>query len=135
MKSGDKVSLSVLRILNSEIKNKEIEKGSPLPDDAVLGVILSQVKKRRDSIEAYEKGGRPELADQEKLEVDILSKYLPEQMSEEEVKAYVKEAIRNAGASGPSDLGKVMGTLVPKLKGKADNALVSKIVKEELGKL
>lgn len=135
MKSGDKVGTSVLRMLNSEIKNREIDKGASLSDDLVMDVIVSQVKKRRDSIEAYEKGGRQDLVEQEKSELDILSKYLPEQMSKDEIRKIVADAINELGAGNQSELGKVMGVLVPKLKGKADNTLVSRIVKEELSKM
>lgn len=135
MRAGDKVGTSVLRMLNSEIKNKEIALGSALSDEAVLQVVSSQAKKRRDSIEAYEKGGRPDLAEQEKVELKILTRYLPEQVNEAEIRKSVSAAISELGAKSPSEMGKVMGVLVPRLKGKADNSLVSKIVKEELGKL
>lgn len=135
MKSGDKVGTSVLRMLNSEIKNREIDKGASLSNDLVIDVIVSQIKKRKDSITAYQKGGRQDLAEQEKSELDILSKYLPEQMSEGEIRKFIADTINELGASSQSEMGKVMGVLVPKLKGKADNALVSKIVKEELNKI
>lgn len=135
MKSGDKNSLSVLRMLNSEIKNKEIDKGASLSDDLIIDVIVSQIKKRRDSIDAYQKGGRQDLVRQEKSELDILNKYLPEQMSEGEIRKIVADTISELGAASQSEMGKVMGALAPKLKGKADNALVSRIVKEELNKV
>lgn len=135
MKSGDKISVSVLRMLNSEIKNREIENGGQLSDGSIIETISSQAKKRRDSIDAYEKGGRQDLADQEKIELEILNKYLPEQMSEDEIREQVKNAIKELNAQSPSDMGKVMSLLTPKLKGKMDNSLVSKIVKEELSKI
>jgi len=135
MKQGDKVKTSVLRILNSEIKNKEIDKGVSLSDEMVIEVIMSQAKKRKDSIEAYKQGGRQDLIDQEQTELEILSRYLPEQMSEEEIRNAVSGAIQEIGAKSPSEMGKVMGVLVPKLKGKADNSVVSRIVKEELSKM
>lgn len=135
MKSGDKVGTSVLRMLNSEIKNKEIDKGASLSDDLVIDVIVSQIKKRRDSITAYQKGGRQDLVEQEKSELDILNKYLPEQMNEDEIRKIVADTISELGVGSQSEMGKVMGVLVPKLKGKADNSLVSKIVKKELGKV
>lgn len=135
MKSGDKRSVSVLRMLNSEIKNKEIEKGRILSDDLIVGVITSQAKKRKDSITAYKEGGREDLAEQEEKELDILKKYLPEQMNEEEIKKEVKKAVKELNGSGASDIGKVMGFLTTKLKGKADNSVVSKIAKEELDKI
>lgn len=135
MKSGDKRAVSVLRMLNSEIKNKEIEKGRTLSDDLIVGVITSQAKKRKDSITAYKEGGREDLAEQEEKELDILKKYLPEQMNEEKIRKEVENAVKELNASGASDIGKVMGFLTTKLKGKADNSVVSKIAKEELEKL
>lgn len=135
MKSGDKLALSVLRMLNSELKNREIEKGEELSDEAVLEVVSKQAKKRKDSIAAYNQGGRSELAEQEQLELDILNKYLPEQMGEEELRRVISETINETGAKEASEMGKVMGALMPKIKGKADNSLASKIVKEELDKI
>lgn len=134
MKQGDKVKVSVLRILNSEIKNREIEKGTMLSDEMVIEVIMSQAKKRKDSMEAYGQGGRQDLIDQERAELEILDHYLPEQMGEDEVRNLVSETLRELGIKNPSEMGKVMGVLAPKLKGKADNSVVSRIVKEELGK-
>lgn len=134
MKQGDKTKTSVLRILSSEIKNKEIEKGTTLSDEMVMEVIMSQAKKRRDSMEAYKQGGRQDLTRQEQAELEILNNYLPEQMNEEEIRNIVSDTIRELGAKSPSEMGKVMRVLVPKLKGKADNSVVSRIVKEELEK-
>lgn len=135
MKSGDKQAVSVLRMLNSEIKNREIEKGGTLPDDLIVGVIISQAKKRRDSIAAFKEGGREDLMEQEEKELDILKKYLPKQMNEEEIRKEAENAVKELNGSGASDIGKVMGFLTTKLKGKADNSVVSKIAKEELEKL
>ena len=132
MKSKDENTLLVLRGLKSSLKNKEIEKQKDLDDTDVMGVIQSQIKSRRDSVELYEKGGRAELADKEKKEIDILQKYLPEQMSEEEIRTIVKKAIEQTGATEIKDMGKVMGSVMPETKGKADGSLISKIVKEEL---
>ncbi|KKT16411.1 MAG: hypothetical protein A2654_00135 [Candidatus Nealsonbacteria bacterium RIFCSPHIGHO2_01_FULL_43_31] len=131
---------SVLRLLLAAILNKEKEKryklkedkDVPLIDEEIIDVILSEIKKRREAIELYEKGGRHELADKEKKEAVMLQKYLPEQMPEEELGKIVKEAIKKVGAKEQKDMGKVMQELMPKTKGKADASLISKIVKELL---
>lgn len=132
MKGKDENTLLVLRSLKSALKNKEIEKQKDLEDADVMGVIQSQIKSRRDSVDMYEKGGRAELAEKEKKEIEILQKYLPEQMSEAEVRELVKKAIADTGASEIKDMGKVMGSVMPQTKGKADGSLISRIVKEEL---
>lgn len=132
MKSKDENTLLVLRGLKSALKNKEIEKKAELKDEDVMGVIQSQIKSRRDSVDMYEKGGREELAQKEEVEIAVLQKYLPEQMSEEEVRALVKKAISETGASEIKDMGRVMGSVMPQTKGKADGSLISRIVKEEL---
>ena len=149
-KAKEELRVSVLRMLNSSIKNKEfdkraklskggvadvdIEKQSQLTDEEVLSVIGTEAKRRKDSIEQFKSGGRPELATQEERELAILAAYLPEQMGEDEVRKIVVESIKESGASGAADLGKVMKVLMPKVKGKADGGLVNKIVKEELEK-
>jgi len=97
-----------------------------------MSAIEKQVKQRKDSIEQYEKAGRNDLVDKEKKELELLEKYLPEQMGEEEIRNLIKEAISQTGATTMADMGNVMGALMPKTKGKADGSLVSKIVREEL---
>ena len=134
MKAKEEEQTSVLRMLKSALKNKEIETKKELEDPDILTVLQSQIKSRRDSVEMYEKGGRPELAEKEKKEIEILSKYLPEQMTKEEIKQQVAAAISETHAQKMSDMGKVMGNLMIKLKGKADPSLVSQIVKDELSK-
>ena len=136
------VEVSVLRQLLATILNKEKEKrfksgeekDIQLTDEEVIEVISTEVKKRKEAITEYEKGERPELVEKEKRELEILEKYLPEQLSEEEIKKLVKEAIEKVGASEPKDMGKVMSELMPQVKGKADGSQVSKIVKELLTK-
>lgn len=126
---------SVLRMLLSGINYFEIQKGGAgytATDEDVMTVIQSEAKKRRDSIEQYTNANRMELADKEKEELEILSRYLPEQMGEEEIRILVDEAIKQTGASSISDIGKVMGALMQKTKGKADGGVVSNIVKEKL---
>ena len=105
-----------------------------MTDEQVLEVISSEIKKRKDAIALYEQGKRPELAEREKKEIDILKKYLPEQLSEEELRKLVSESIEKTGASEMKDMGKIMADLMPKVKGKADNSEISKIVKELLSK-
>jgi len=142
--------LSVLRMVMAAVLNKEKEKRSKLnkegeeeskldemselKDEEILDVISSEAKKRKDSIEQYEKGGRQDLVDQEKKELEILTEYLPEQMSEEEVRKIIIEKIEELGVSGPQDTGKAMGAIMPILKGKADGGIVNNIVQEELKK-
>jgi hypothetical protein len=117
---------------NKEMKESELEKESKLQEEEIIEVISFEIKKRREAIEGFEKGGRNEAAQKEKEEMEILKKYLPEQLSEEEIKNIVKEAIERSGAKEQKDMGKVMAILMPKVKGKADGGLVSKIVKELL---
>lgn len=135
MKDQDELQKSVLRMLLSAITYYEINKGGAgyeATDEDVLAAIDKQVKQRKDSIEQFEKAGRQELADKEKEEMQILEKYLPEQMSEDDVRAIVKNAITQTGATSASDMGKVMGAVMPQVKGKADGNVVGKIVREEL---
>jgi uncharacterized protein YqeY len=134
LKSGDRIKTSVLRLLKSALKNKEIELQRPLTDDDCLSVISSQIKQRKDSIEQYEKAGRADLAANEKAELDILTQYLPDQLSQEGIIQLIKETIKETGAKGPKDMGIVMKALMPKIKGRADGKLVNRIVKEVLEK-
>ncbi len=132
LKSKDKVRLSTIRMLQSLIKNAEIEKRGELTEEEVISLLMKYAKQRRESIELYEKGGRQDLVEKEKRELEIVESYLPKQMDEEEIRRLVKEAIEKTGASSPKDIGKVMQYLMPKVKGRADGSIVSKIVKESL---
>jgi uncharacterized protein YqeY len=135
MLAKDEQRLSTIRMLKSALQYYEINKGGAgysATDEDVLDVVEKEVKKRRESIEMYKTGGRQELADKEEKELQILLAYLPEQMSEDEVKKLVDEAVNSTGASTMQDMGKVMGALMPKVKGKADGNLVSKLVREKL---
>ena len=135
MLARNELRTSVLRMLISAINYYEINKGGAgyeATEEDILGVIQNQAKQRRDSIEEYKKANRPELADKESLELEILSVYLPAQMGEDEITKLVKEAISQTGATSMADMGKIMGALMPKIKGKADGNLVSGIVKKEL---
>lgn len=135
MLARDELKTSVLRMLLSSISYLETNKGGAgyeATEEDVMSSIQKEAKQRRDSIEEFEKAGRQELADKEQKELELLQKYLPEQLSEEEIKKFVEEAIAQTGASSISDMGKLMGSLMPKIKGKADGNLVSKIVRELL---
>ncbi len=133
MKARDAVKVSTLRLLGSLIKYKEIEAKKDLDDEGVLAVLSTAVKQRRESIEQYEKGNRPDLADKERAELAIIQGYMPAQLGRDEVAALVKETIAETGAAGAKDMGKVMKALMPKVKGKADGKLVNELVKELLG--
>ena len=133
MKSKDRLKLSTIRLVRAEIKNAEIEKGESLNEDDVTGVLARELKKRRESMVLYEEGGRPELVEKEGKEAAILEEYLPEQLGHEEVEALVDEAIEATGAGSVKEIGKVMGILMPKVKGRADGTVVSGIVKAKLG--
>ncbi len=132
LKSGERLKISVLRLLKSALKNKEIELQRPLTDDDCLSVISSQIKQRRDSIEQYDKAGRSDLAQNEKAELDILAGYLPRQLSQEEIDQLIMETIKEIGARGLKDMGAVMKVLMPKVKGGADGKIVNQRVKEIL---
>ncbi len=132
MKKGDKVRQSVIRLTRAEIQNAEKAKGKALDDSAVIDILSREVKKRRESIEQFEKGKRQDLVAKEKAELDILLEYLPTQMSRDEIEALVRNIIEEVGARGPGDKGRVMGKLMPQVKGKAEGKLVSDIVNELL---
>jgi len=132
MKAGDALKTSTVRMLKAAINNAEMAKKVSFTDEEVFRVIAASIKQRRDSIEQYKKGNRPELAAQEEAELVILQSYLPAQMSEEELRALVARVIAETGAGAVKDMGKVMGKLMPLLKGRAENSLVSSIVRENL---
>ncbi len=135
MRSGNNEVRDVLRMVDSMIKNAEIEKGKReegLTEDEMLDVLSRAVKQRYDSIEQYKKGGRVDLAEKEQTEVEILKKYLPEELSEEELRAIVKDVLAEIKAENKSDFGKAMGVIMPKIKGRADGNLVRKVLEEFL---
>lgn len=133
LKSGEKEKLSTLRMLVSAVKYKEVDTKRPLNDEEIHQVIGTLVRQRQDSVEQYTKGGRADLAEKEEREIDILKAYLPPQMSADELRAIIKKAAAEAGASTPKDMGKLMKAVMPEVKGKADGKLVNDIVKEVLG--
>lgn len=132
LKSGEKNVVSTLRMLLSSIKNKEIQVMREIDYEEVLNVIEKEIKQRHEAAEGFAKGGRVESANKEKEEAEILKKYLPEQMGEEEVKKIVVETITASGATALADMGKVMASLKEKLGGKADMGLVANLVREKL---
>ncbi len=135
MLARNELKTSVLRMLISAINYYEIQKGGAgyqATEEDILGVMQNQAKQRRDSIEQFKTAGRQELVDKETKELEILSAYLPEQMNEEEITRLVKEAIAQTGATSMQDMGKLMGALMPKVKGKADGNVVNSIVRKEL---
>jgi len=131
-KERNPLALSALRMALADIKNREIEARGELADDAILKALASMVKKRRESIELFLKGNRPELAEKEQAEIVVLEFYLPNGLSEAEVEALAREAIAAAGAGAPSDMGRVMKELMPKVAGRADGKLVSEVVRRLL---
>jgi len=133
MKGGEKARLKVLRMLTAAIKQKEIDERIELDDPQVLAIIDKQVKQRRESIEQYTAGGRPELAEAEQAEIEILSNFLPEQLGDDELAAMIDQAIADTGAESMADMGTVMGQLKPKVQGRADMKQVSAAVRSKLG--
>ena len=132
MKNRDKETTSALRMAISELKKEEIDKQIELEDEQVIQILQRMIKQRKDSYTQFSDAGRNELAEKEQKEIDILSEFLPEQLSEEELSSMVLEVIKETGAEGPQDMGKVMGSLKQRIQGNADMGLVSKIVKETL---
>ena len=132
LKAGEKLKVSSLRLLLSAVKYKEVDLKRELSDEETQQIIATLIRQRQDSVEQYRKGGRDELADKEEAEIVILRAYLPPQMSAEELRAVVKEAAEKTGATGPGDMGKLMGVVMPLVKGKAEGRAVSDMVKEVL---
>ncbi|WP_119719141.1 GatB/YqeY domain-containing protein [Cognatilysobacter tabacisoli] len=132
MKSGDKHSLGVIRLVNAAIKQKEVDERIELDDAAVIAVLDKMVKQRRDSVTQYEAAARADLAEIEQAEIGVIERYLPAKLGEAEIQAAIAAAIAETGAAGPADIGKLMGALKPKLAGQADMGLVSKLVKQAL---
>jgi uncharacterized protein YqeY len=133
MKSGAKDKVSALRMLVAALKNKQIDKRAPLTDTEVMETVRSLIKQRKDSIEQFAKGGRQDLVDKETAEVSVLEVYLPQQLGRDEIERMVREAIAQTGAQGAKDMGKVMKALMPAVAGRADNKLLSELVKNALG--
>ena len=135
MKSKDKETLTVLRMVKGAIQLEEINKKQELNDEEVISVLSKQIKTRKESIIEFEKAGRDELVSQTQGEIEILNKYMPEQLSEEDIIKVIDDAFAEIKPEKPSDMGKLMGVVTPKLKGKADMSFVSKTIKEKLANL
>jgi uncharacterized protein len=133
MKAREPVRVGALRMLMTAVKNTEVEKLHELSDDEVLEVIAREAKRRRESIEAFSKGGRTDLVEKETGELAVLEAYLPAKLSDAELSALVDQAVAETGASSPKQMGEVMKALMPKLRGRADGAQVSAMVKARLG--
>jgi uncharacterized protein YqeY len=132
MKAKAKQRLSVIRMVRGAVRQAEIDGKKELDDPSVISIISKEVKSRRDSIEEFRKGKRDDLVKQTEDEIAVLMPYLPQQLSEDEVRELVKSAVAQTGASSQKDMGKVMGVLMPKLKGRADGKMVNAIVREFL---
>jgi uncharacterized protein len=132
-KEEGKLRLSVIRLARAAIKNAEIDKKTEFTDAEVIEILAREVKMRRDAIIEFEKANRPDTVDTLNQEISILMDYLPQQLSEEKIRQMAQEIITQAGAQGLKDLGKVMGAITPKTKGRADGKLVNQIVRELLG--
>jgi uncharacterized protein YqeY len=132
MKGGDKHSLGVIRLVNAAIKQKEVDERIELDDTAVIAVLDKMVKQRKDSVSQYQAAGRDDLAQVELDEIVVIERYLPAKMGETEIRAAIDAAIAETGATGPADMGKLMGALKPRLAGQADMGLVSTLVKQRL---
>lgn len=132
MKNQDKETLAVIRMVKGAIQMEELNTKKELSDEEVISIVSKQIKTRKESIVEFEKGGRQDLIDKTQSEIEILEKYLPEQLSEEEVNSVIEEAFNEIKPESMKDMGKLMGYLNPKLKGRCDMGNVSKIIREKL---
>ena len=132
MKAGEKERLGTIRLMNAAIKQKEVDERIEVDDTQVLAILEKMMKQRKDSVSQYEGAGREDLAAVERAEMAIIQQYLPAKLSEAEVLAAIDAVIANTGATGPADMGRLMGVLKPALAGKADMGEVSKLVKQRL---
>lgn len=132
MKSKEKDRMQVLRLLRSDLKKAKIDKRGDFTEEDAQQVINKAAKNRRESIESYKKGDRQDLVEEEQKELEVIEEYLPEQMSDDEIKELIDQVIEETGASGMQDMGKVMGTIMPKVRGKADGSKVQAIVRSKL---
>jgi uncharacterized protein len=135
MKSGDKERLGVIRLINAAIKQREVDERIQLDDTQVLSVLEKMLKQRRDSVSQFQAAGRTDLADKETFEIGVIQSYMPAQLSAADVDAIVTATIAEAGATGPKDMGKVMGLVRPKVAGKTDMGKLSEIIKGKLAAL
>ena len=132
MKSGDRTRLATMRLLAAAVKNREVEVGHDLSEEEFVEVVTREAKRRREAVDAYTKGDRPELAEKERAEAAILQAYLPEQLSEDEVRGLIEEAIEATGADGPGEVGKVMAWIMARHRGRVDGSKVNAMARERL---
>lgn len=132
-KDGDKLKLSTIRLVRAAVKNKEIELRRELRDEDVVQVISTLIRQRLESIEQFKKGGRKDLVDKEEAELSILRSFMPPQLSREEIKELVQQVVKELQATGAKDMGRVMKEVIPRVAGRADNRVVSEVVREVLG--
>ena len=135
MRNKDAIKRTVIRTLLSEIRNAEISSQKDLQEGDIEGVMSKQAQQRKDSIEAFGEAGRQDLVDKETAELNIISEYLPEQMTEVEIEGFIADIFKKVDATGPSDMGKVMGALMPLVKGRADGKVVNAMVTAKLKEL
>jgi len=135
MKNQDKELLAVIRMVKGAISLDEIDKKRELNDDEIIDVISKQIKTRKESIVEFEKGNRTDLIEKTQSEIEILNKYMPEQLSEEEIKEEINKVFEEINPTGMSDMGKIMGKVTPIFRGKADMSFVSKVIKEKLSNI
>ena len=133
MKEKDRSALNAIRMITNDIKNREIELRRELDDGEIAQLISAQVRKREEAIEQFRKGNRMDLVEEESRQVELLKSYLPKPLSQEELSQMIDEAIEEAGAKSPKDLGKVMRLIMPKVRGRADGKLVNQMVRNKLG--
>lgn len=133
MKSGDKDRLETIRMLKAGLQKVLIEKGAAVTGDDELAWLVVESKRRKEAIDMFAKGGRQDLADKEAKELEVINEFLPKQLSDDELKGIVEEAVKSTGAASAKDMGKVMGAIMPKVKGKADGKKIQEMVKAILG--
>ncbi len=132
MRKGDKMELSAIRLLRSEIRNKEIDIGRDIDDEEIVALISKGIKKCQEAIEQFKRGNRSDLVEKEEKEIETLRRFLPRQLTEDELKDIVTQTIEEVGADSPKDLGRVMAAIMPKIRGRAEGKIVSKMVRETL---
>lgn len=133
LRAGDAVRVSTIRLTRAAIKNAEIEKQRPLTDEEIQDILLGEVKRRREAIEAFERGGRDDLSRKEALEMAILTQYLPAPLSDEELRRIIAEVVTALSAASPADTGRVMAAVMPKVRRRAEGAVVNRLVRQALG--
>ncbi|OYD07663.1 GatB/YqeY domain-containing protein [Paludifilum halophilum] len=132
MKNKDKTKLSVIRMVRSSLKNEEIKLNRPLTEEDALNVISRELKQQKDSLNEFEQADRKDLAEKARADIAVLQEYLPEPLTEEEVRGIVREAIQESGATSKADMGQVMKIVIPRVKGRADGKMVNRLVQEAL---